>query len=605
VILRSVFDDRPPVCHREVPGRENRAALPGNTQYIFIVNTFEQLNITPGILRAIQDLGFENPMPVQEEVIPLMLEQSTDIIALAQTGTGKTAAFGLPLVQMTDISLREPQALVLCPTRELCIQITADLQSYAVNTKGLSILAVYGGASIENQLRELKKGVHIIVATPGRLWDLMGRKAVRMNSIVNVVLDEADEMLNMGFEESIAEILEKVPQDRRTLLFSATMPMQVASIARKYMNHPIEVTIGTRNAGATNVSHVAYHVHGRDKYQALKRIADSEPDIYGIVFCRTRRDTHEVSSKLVADGYNADALHGDLSQAQRDSVMNKFRQRSIQLLVATDVAARGLDVDDLTHIVNFDLPDDIEAYTHRSGRTGRANKKGISIALVSPRERNQLAQIQRKMKVNFKVEAVPTGQEICSTQMMHWVKKLESTSVAHHQLRKMVPGVYEALEELDKDELIRRVAGLEFEKLLSEYSQSTDLKAPEKDGKTNNVGGREKYRNRGLIEDSEGYTRLFINLGKLDGLFPKELIGLVNDSTRGERINLGRIDLMREFSFFEVESQQASNLIKSMKNSKFRDRRVDVTIAREDGQQPESSKPRFAEHKKKRKEKVW
>ncbi|MBW6498673.1 MAG: DEAD/DEAH box helicase [Bacteroidales bacterium] len=559
------------------------------------------MNITPGILRAIQDLGFENPMPVQEEVIPLMLEQNNDIIALAQTGTGKTAAFGIPLVQMTDITLNEPQALVLCPTRELCIQITADLQSFAVNAKGLNILAVYGGASIENQLRQLKKGVHIIVATPGRLWDLMGRKAVRMNSITNVVLDEADEMLNMGFEESIAEILEKVPGDRRTLLFSATMPMQVASIARKYMNSPLEVTIGTRNAGATNVSHVAYHVNGRDKYQALKRIADSEPEMYGIVFCRTRRDTHDIASKLIADGYNADALHGDLSQAQRDSVMNKFRQRSIQLLIATDVAARGLDVDDLTHIVNFDLPDDIEAYTHRSGRTGRANKKGISIALVSPRERTQLQQIQRKLKTNFKTATVPSGQEICNNQMMSWVKKLESTSVAHHQLRKMVPGVYEALEQLDKDELIRRMAGLEFEKLLSEYHDTPDLQTPKEDGPRKT---REKYQNRGLIEDSEGYTRLFINLGKLDGLFPKELIGLVNDSTRGERVNLGRIDLMREFSFFEVESQQAKNLIKSMSNATFRNRRVDVSLAQKDGQAPEGKKEKFPERRKKR-EKAW
>ena len=565
------------------------------------MNTFENLNITPGILRAIQDLGFENPMPVQEEVIPLMLEQNNDIIALAQTGTGKTAAFGIPLVQMTDINLNEPQALVLCPTRELCIQITADLQSFAVNAKGLNILAVYGGASIENQLRQLKKGVHIIVATPGRLWDLMGRKAVRMNSITNVVLDEADEMLNMGFEESIAEILEKVPENRRTLLFSATMPMQVASIARKYMNSPLEVTIGTRNAGATNVSHVAYQVNGRDKYQALKRIADSEPEMYGIVFCRTRRDTHDIASKLIADGYNADALHGDLSQAQRDSVMNKFRQRSIQLLIATDVAARGLDVDDLTHIVNFDLPDDIEAYTHRSGRTGRANKKGISIALVSPRERAQLQQIQRKLKTNFKTATVPSGQEICNNQMMSWVKKLESTSVAHHQLRKMVPGVYEALEQLDKDELIRRMAGLEFEKLLSEYHDTPDLQTPKEEGPRKT---REKYQNRGLIEDSEGYTRLFINLGKLDGLFPKELIGLVNDSTRGERINLGRIDLMREFSFFEVESQQAKNLIKSMSNATFRNRRVDVSLAQKDGQAPEAKKGNFSDRRKKR-EKAW
>ncbi len=540
-------------------------------------------------------------MPVQEEVIPLMLEKNNDIIALAQTGTGKTAAFGIPLVQMTDISMKEPQALVLCPTRELCIQITAHLQSFAVNTKGLSILAVYGGASIENQLRELKKGVHVIVATPGRLWDLMGRKAVKMNSVAIVVLDEADEMLNMGFEESIAEILEHVPAGRRTLMFSATMSMEVANIARKYMHKAIEVTIGTRNAGSSNVSHVVYPVNGRDKYQALKRIADSEPEMYGIVFCRTRRDTQEIANKLIADGYNADALHGDLSQTQRDSVMNKFRQRGIQLLVATDVAARGLDVDDLSFIVNFDLPDDTEAYTHRSGRTGRANKKGISIALVSPRERTQLSQIQRKLKTNFKTASVPSGQEICNSQMMHWVKKLEATSVAHHQLRKMVPGVYEALEQLDKDELIRRIAGLEFEKLLSEYHNTPDLQSPQEEVTRKD---REKNGNRNLIENNQGYTRLFINLGKLDGLFPKELIGLVNDNARGERISLGRIDLMREFSFFEVESQQAKNLIKSMNNSTFRNRRVDVGLAQKDGQAPEGKKAKFSDRRNKR-EKVW
>jgi ATP-dependent RNA helicase DeaD len=536
-------------------------------------------------------------MPVQEEVIPLMLDQQNDIIALAQTGTGKTAAFGLPLVQMTDISSKEPQALVLCPTRELCIQITADLQSFAVHTPGLNILAVYGGSSIENQLRALKKGVHIIVATPGRLWDLMGRKAVKLHAVSNVVLDEADEMLNMGFEESIADILEQVPSERRTLLFSATMPREVANIARKYMQEALEVTIGTRNAGSNNVSHIAYSVHGRDKYRALKRVADAEPAIYGIVFCRTRRDTHEIASKLIADGYNADALHGDLSQAQRDSVMNKFRQRSIQLLVATDVAARGLDVDDLTHIINFDLPDDLEAYTHRSGRTGRANKKGISIALVSPRERTQLAQIQRKMKVSFSMESIPTGKEICSNQMMHWVQKLDTVSASHHQLRKMVPGVYDTLEQLDKDELIRRMAGLEFEKLLSEYSYADDLAIPDHDNTRSN--GREKYKNRGLMEDSEGYTRLFINLGKMDGLYPKELIGLVNDNTRGERINLGRIDLMREFSFFEVENQQVKTLIKSMKNSTFRNRRVDITIANPEGKPSSPGKVKPAERRKK------
>jgi len=540
------------------------------------VNQFENLNISPEILGALQHLGFEKPMPVQEQVIPLMLNTSDDIIALAQTGTGKTAAFGIPLVQMTNVSVRVPQALVLCPTRELCLQITSDLQSYAANTKGISILAVYGGASIEVQMRELKKGVHIVVATPGRLNDLIGRKAVKMENISTVVLDEADEMLNMGFEESIAEILEKVPSSRRTLLFSATMPSNVAGIARKYMKPAVEVTIGTRNAVAANVTHVVYHVNGRNKYESMKRIIDSEPSIFAIVFCRTRRDTHEIASKLIADGYEADALHGDLSQAQRDSVMNKFRNRNIRLLVATDVAARGLDVDDLTHVINFDLPDDLEAYTHRSGRTGRANKKGISIALISPREKNQLAQLQRLIKKTLNTAQIPSGKEICSNQMMHWVKKLDSVEVSHHVLRKMVPGIYDVLESLDKDELIRRLAGLEFEKLLNEYQNAPDPE-PVEPGISHQGS---KSRNRRFSGVEENFTRLSINLGKQDGLYPKELMGLVNKNLKGERITFGRIDLKRDSSIFEVESQQADYLVKSLKNVTFGNRRVDISFVR-------------------------
>ncbi|HSV87009.1 MAG TPA: DEAD/DEAH box helicase [Bacteroidales bacterium] len=537
------------------------------------------MNISPGILGALRTLGYEQPMPVQEQVIPLMLNTSDDIIALAQTGTGKTAAFGVPLVQMTDVSVNRPQALVLCPTRELCIQITADLLSFAVNVPGLNILPVYGGASIETQLRQLKKGTQIIVATPGRLNDLIRRKAVMMEQIGTVVLDEADEMLNMGFEESIAEILRWLPSSRRTLLFSATMPLDVAKIARKYMKTPVEVTIGTRNAVSANVTHVVYQVNGRYKYESLKRIVDFEPDIFGIVFCRTRRDTHEIASRLIADGYNADALHGDLSQAQRDSVMNKFRSRNINLLVATDVAARGLDVDDLTHVINFDLPDDLDAYTHRSGRTGRAHKKGISVSLISPREKNVLTQLQRLLKVTFNTVPIPTGKEICSKQMMHWVKKLDTVEVSHHLLRKMVPGVYDVLEGFNSEELIRRLAGLEFEKLLTEYHDTPDI---EPVLATPGQDSRSKRRNRDFSGNNENFTRLFINLGKQDGLFPKELMGLVNKNLKGERINFGRIDLMRDCSFFEVESQQAGVLVKNMKNVTFGNRRVDISVARRD-----------------------
>lgn len=519
-------------------------------------------------------------MPVQQQVIPRILEQTDDIIVMAQTGTGKTAAFGIPIIQQIQTRINAPQALILSPTRELCIQITADLQSFAVHERGINILAVYGGASYENQLRELKKGVHIIVATPGRLTDLIERKAVPMTNIATVVLDEADEMLNMGFQESIASILEKVPAEHRTLLFSATMPKEVATIARKYMVSPDEIVVGTKNSASANVSHVVYPVNGRDKFKALKRIIDSVPQIYGIIFCRTRRDTQEIASMLVTNGYNADALHGDLSQAQRDAVMNKFRVQNISLLVATDVAARGIDVDNLTHVIHYDLPDDIEAYTHRSGRTGRANKKGISVSLVSSREKNQLSQIERILKISFKTEKIPTGKEISKAQMMHWVGRLDTVAVSHHMLRKMVPGVYDMLEQFDKEELIRRLAGLEFEKLLAEYGNSEDIESPDLEIKTKKVSKRQSFEDRS--DSGENFTRLFINLGKMDGLFPRELMGLINKSVRGERVTFGKIDLMREFSFFEIESQQVGSLMKNMKNVNFGNRRVEISLAKKD-----------------------
>ncbi|HAJ99308.1 MAG TPA: hypothetical protein DCM62_04715 [Bacteroidales bacterium] len=542
--------------------------------------TFDDLNISPNILKAIGNLGFEHPMPVQQQVIPRILEQTDDIIVMAQTGTGKTAAFGIPIIQQIQTRINAPQALILSPTRELCIQITADLQSFAVHERGINILAVYGGASYENQLRELKKGVHIIVATPGRLTDLIERKAVPMTNIATVVLDEADEMLNMGFQESIASILEKVPAEHRTLLFSATMPKEVATIARKYMVSPDEIVVGTKNSASANVSHVVYPVNGRDKFKALKRIIDSVPQIYGIIFCRTRRDTQEIASMLVTNGYNADALHGDLSQAQRDAVMNKFRVQNISLLVATDVAARGIDVDNLTHVIHYDLPDDIEAYTHRSGRTGRANKKGISVSLVSSREKNQLSQIERILKISFKTEKIPTGKEISKAQMMHWVGRLDTVAVSHHMLRKMVPGVYDMLEQFDKEELIRRLAGLEFEKLLAEYGNAEDIESPDLEIKIKKASKRQSFEDRS--DSGENFTRLFINLGKMDGLFPRELMGLINKSVRGERVTFGKIDLMREFSFFEIESQQVGSLMKNMKNVNFGNRRVEISLAKKD-----------------------
>lgn len=543
---------------------------------------FEELGFTPGILKAIQELGFEQPMPVQEKVIPLMLGEDGDIIALAQTGTGKTAAFGLPLVQATDTELNTTQALILCPTRELCMQITNDLNDYARYTGKLKILSVYGGASIDNQIRELKKGIHIIVATPGRLIDLIGRRAAKLSSVTTVILDEADEMLNMGFLDSINEILEEVPDGRRTLLFSATMSTEIAGIAKRYMENPKEIIIGTKNASAENVTHGYYLVQAKDKYKVLKRIADSEPDIYGIVFCRTRKETQEIASKLIEDGYNADALHGDLSQVQRDTVMQKFRVRNLQLLVATDVAARGLDVDDLTHIINYSLPDDNEIYTHRSGRTGRAGKTGISISLVHLRERHNLKQIERLIKKPFKLFTIPTGSEICGKQLFHWVKKLETVVTEHQEIEKFLPEITQKLSGLDREELLRRVVSLQFGRFLDDYRDGEEIISPT-DRDDNFKGSGKKGSQR---EYSGNYKRLFINLGKTDGFFPEQLIELVNKNTSGKKIPLGKIDLLKTFSFFEVEAEYADVLIEALNNAKFNDRRVAVEIAQEKPEGP-------------------
>ena len=541
------------------------------------------MGFTPGILKAIQELGFENPMPVQEKVIPLMLGGEVDIIALAQTGTGKTAAFGLPLVQATDTEINNTQALILCPTRELCMQITGDLTDYARFTGKLKILAVYGGASIDNQIRGLKKGVHIIVATPGRLIDLIGRGAAKLSSVTTVILDEADEMLNMGFLDSINEILEEVPDGRRTLLFSATMSKEISSIARKYMHNPVEITIGTKNSSADNVSHAYYLIHAKDKYKVLKRIADFEPDIYGIVFCRTRKETQEVASKLIDDGYNADALHGDLSQMQRDAVMQKFRIKNLQLLVATDVAARGLDVDDLTHVINYSLPDDTEVYTHRSGRTGRAGKTGISISLVHLRERHSLQLIERMVKKPFKAIPIPTGTEICGKQLFHWLNKLETVATEHQEIEKFLPEIKEKLAGFDREELLKRVVSLQFDRFLDDYRNGEDIIDPVSERET----GFERSGKRGKREEYPGnYTRLFINLGKSDGFYPEQLIELVNSNTKGRKVPIGKIDLLKTFSFFEVEASYADDLIGALSNATFMDRRVAVEIAQEKTDKP-------------------
>lgn len=529
------------------------------------MKTFEELGVSPEIRKAIEELGYENPMPVQEEVIPYLLGNGNDVVALAQTGTGKTAAFGLPLIQKIDVKNCVPQALVLCPTRELCLQIAGDLTDYSKYITDLKILPVYGGSSIDSQIRSLKRGVHIIVATPGRLIDLMERKVAQLATIRDVVMDEADEMLNMGFTDSINAILENIPQDRNTLMFSATMSPEIARIAKTYLHEAKEITIGTKNEGSKNVNHVAYIVHAKDKYLALKRVVDFYPQIYGIVFCRTRKETQEIADKLIQDGYNADSLHGELSQAQRDLVMQKFRQRHLQLLVATDVAARGLDVNDLTHVINYGLPDDTESYTHRSGRTGRAGKTGISIAIINLREKGRMKEIEHIIKKKFEVSVLPSGQEICQQQLIKVIDDIEKVKVNEEEIETFLPGIYRKLDWLDKEDLIKRVVSLEFNRFLDYYKNAPEIEQPKanekkSEAKESRKGDKEKVGRKA----EKGYTRLFLNLGKTDGFYTNQIIDLVNRNLRKERIQIGRIDLMQNFSFFEVIQEQASQVLKAL-----------------------------------------
>lgn len=529
------------------------------------MKTFEELGVSPEIRKAIEELGYENPMPVQEEVIPYLLGNGNDVVALAQTGTGKTAAFGLPLIQKIDVKNCVPQALVLCPTRELCLQIAGDLTDYSKYITDLKILPVYGGSSIDSQIRSLKRGVHIIVATPGRLIDLMERKVAQLATIRDVVMDEADEMLNMGFTDSINAILENIPQDRNTLMFSATMSPEIARIAKTYLHEAKEITIGIKNEGSKNVNHVAYIVHAKDKYLALKRVVDFYPQIYGIVFCRTRKETQEIADKLIQDGYNADSLHGELSQAQRDLVMQKFRQRHLQLLVATDVAARGLDVNDLTHVINYGLPDDTESYTHRSGRTGRAGKTGISIAIINLREKGRMKEIEHIIKKKFEVSVLPSGQEICQQQLIKVIDDIEKVKVNEEEIETFLPGIYRKLDWLDKEDLIKRVVSLEFNRFLDYYKNAPEIEQPKanekkSEAKESRKGDKEKVGRKA----EKGYTRLFLNLGKTDGFYTNQIIDLVNRNLRKERIQIGRIDLMQNFSFFEVIQEQAPQVIKAL-----------------------------------------
>ena len=522
-------------------------------------------------------MGYENPMPVQEEVIPYLLGENNDVVALAQTGTGKTAAFGLPLLQQIDVKNRVPQSLILCPTRELCLQIAGDLNDYSKYIDGLKVLPVYGGSSIDSQIRSLKRGVHIIVATPGRLLDLMERKTVSLSTVHNIVMDEADEMLNMGFTDSINAILADVPKERNTLLFSATMSPEIARISKNYLQNAKEITIGRKNESTSNVKHVAYTVQAKDKYAALKRIVDYYPQIYGIIFCRTRKETQEIADKLMQEGYNADSLHGELSQAQRDAVMQKFRIRNLQLLVATDVAARGLDVDDLTHVINYGLPDDTESYTHRSGRTGRAGKTGTSIAIINLREKGKLREIERIIGKKFIAGEMPTGKQICEKQLIKVIDELEKVKANEEEITDFMPEIYRKLEWLSKEDLIKRMVSHEFNRFLDYYRDREEIETPTDSRERNTRDSRE----RGSRKAAPGFTRLFINLGKMDSFFPSELISLLNSNTRG-RIELGRIDLMKNFSFFEVEEKEAQNVVKALNRANWNGRKVSVEVAGEE-----------------------
>ena len=556
------------------------------------MKTFEELGVSPEIRKAIEEMGYENPMPVQEEVIPYLLGNGNDVVALAQTGTGKTAAFGLPLIQKIDVSRRVPQALILCPTRELCLQIAGDLTDYSKYITDLKILPVYGGSSIESQIKSLKAGVHIIVATPGRLIDLMERKVARLDTVADVVMDEADEMLNMGFTDSINAILEKVPEERNTLMFSATMSPEIARIAKTYLHDAKEITIGTKNEGSKNVHHIAYTVHAKDKYLALKRVVDFYPQIYGIIFCRTRKETQEIADKLIQDGYNADSLHGELSQAQRDLVMQKFRQRHLQLLVATDVAARGLDVNDLTHVINYGLPDDTESYTPRSGRTGRAGKTGVSIAIINLREKGKMREIERIIKKKFDLGTLPTGKEICEQQLIKLIDDIEKVKVDEEEIETFLPGIYRKLEWLSKEDLIKRVVSMEFNRFLDYYKNAAEIEQPKGNEKRESQKERKDHgsdREKTSRKAEKGYTRLFLNLGKTDGFYANQIIELINRNLKKERIEIGRIDLMQNFSFFEIAEAQAPMVIKALNKTTANGRRVIVEVAGENNGKSDKS----------------
>ncbi len=543
--------------------------------------TFEELGVNENLRRAIEELGFESPMPVQEKVIPHLLGEGAegDVVALAQTGTGKTAAFGLPVLQRIDPEMRRPQALILSPTRELCLQIGSDLADFSKYMPQIKVLPVYGGSSIESQIRSLKNGVQIIVATPGRLIDLIKRGVVDLSGVHTVVLDEADEMLNMGFLDSIDEILSCVPADRKMLMFSVTMPNEIARIARKYMHEPTEFVIGNRNEGSANVKHIYYMVNAKDKYLALKRIADNSPNIYAIIFCRTRRDTQEIADKLIADGYNAEALHGDLSQQQRDIVMRKFRDGVVSLLVATDVAARGLDVDDLTHVINYGLPDDPAVYTHRSGRTGRAGKTGVSIAIIHSREKGKLREIEKKIGKRFERKEVPTPEHIIEKQLYNLADRIEKVKVDDEEIDKYLPGVSRKLGWLSQEDLLKRVLSLEFNRLLDYYRDAPVIDFIDEKPRREKPERPKNDQDKDRRTAQRGMARIYVNAGKADGFFAGNLIDMLNHTVEGKRVDVGRIDLMPGYSLFDVPKADARRVVGALSGAEYAGKRIYSEIA--------------------------
>jgi len=541
---------------------------------------FTDSDLSPEILKAIAELGFEKPTPIQAKTIPHLLSSNQDIIATAQTGTGKTAAFGLPSIHLTEIKNKYPQTLVLCPTRELCVQISKDIASYAKFIDGLNVVPIYGGAGVDQQLRALRKGAHIVVGTPGRTKDMVRRKKLTLANIERVILDEADEMLTMGFKEDMEDILAQTPKNKQTLLFSATMSKKIIAITQQYMNNPIEMSVAKVNMGADNLKHLLYMVQAKDRYEVLKRIADMNPNIYGITFCRTRRETKDIANKLMHDGYNADAIHGDLSQAQRDEVMGRFRKRQLQMLVATDVAARGLDVNDLTHVINYNLPDESEIYVHRSGRTGRAGKSGISIAITHTREMYKIKDIEKKARIKFSRELVPSGKDICQKQLLSLIDKIKKVEVDNYQIEQFLPEIYEKLESLDRENLIKHFVSAEFNRFLAYYKNARDINVKSNMPKERGSKNKRERQSRGERRRTP-FSSFYINVGSKNNLNPNRLMGLINEGLRSGDAVIGKIEIMKKFSFFELEESKKSLLIKNLNGMDFEGVPLSIELASE------------------------